>query len=166
MNTASVSNPSCVASGPAKGAESGPWCDRAIAGCMSMALLSHTAARPVGYSCPPSLSPSFLSRWPPLRKNKEWGQTSTFFWSWIKRAGTRVPSFRFLKDSTCSFCHPIRQNFSPRSGFGRFPMSRLPIGSSTPLMSWNRSKASAVAGFKLILSTFVGAPPFIGGLLL
>jgi hypothetical protein len=46
-------------SGPARGPEYEPWFDSAISGCICMALWSHRAERPVGYSCRPSNTAAF-----------------------------------------------------------------------------------------------------------
>lgn len=165
MNTASVSNRSYVASGPAKGPECGPWSDLAINGCISMGLWSLRAERPVGCSCRRSIPWPFLSLWPLLPKNKRWGQRNICSWSWIKLAGTRVPISRFLKGCTSCSCHLIRQSCNQQNACGPSQTNRLPIGSGLRLTNWNRSKPSAVAGYKLIPKVFGAEPLFIGGLL-
>jgi hypothetical protein len=166
MSIASVSSRSCAECGPAKGVGSGQWSGHAISGCTSTGLSNQRAGRPVGYFCPPSIRQPFPWRSQPSPKSRGWGHTSTCSWSWIRRAGTRVPRCKFPKDCICSFCHRTRQNCSQRNACGPSPMSPWPIGFSLRLTSWNRSRLNAVAGYKLIQKSFEGAPPFIGGLLL
>jgi DDE superfamily endonuclease len=62
MSTASVSNRSCVASGPARAPGCGLRSDRAINGCISMGMFRHRAERPVGCSCRRSIPRPFPSR--------------------------------------------------------------------------------------------------------
>lgn len=84
----------------------------------------------------------------------------------IRLAGTRVVISWFPKGFICSFYHHIRPSCSPQNAGGLSPMSRLPIGSeSSRGSSCKTFKQSAATGFKLILTSCVGGPPFIGGLL-
>lgn len=99
------------------------------------------------------------------KSHRALGHTSRSSWSWIRLAGTRVAISQFPKDFICSFCRHIRLSCSQRNASGRSPMSRLPRGFSVPLMNCKTFKQHAAVGFKLTLRSFVGGPPFIGGLL-